>query len=133
MLGRDRVNFKLCTRHIREQSGAMVILCGIGSGRESADDHEPNDPLHVKIMSSDREKMDEARKMATDLLQTVYDDYAMWADNQRGKCSGKGKRSDKDRGDKDKPNLQLYERNWSRFVNLICLETMSTNRDMMYY
>ncbi|CAE8693536.1 unnamed protein product, partial [Polarella glacialis] len=89
------------TQHIKEVTGAYVWLRGKGTGsRESFSskvgekwEGEADEPLHVIVCSDDLEGFQEAIDITTDLIETVYEQYAEWLETG-GEREDSGPRGD---------------------------------------
>merc|ERR1711865_983778 len=100
IIGKEGRNVK----HIREHTGSSLWLCGRGSDRLEHDTHEESPkPLHVKVTCDEEDGLVRAMKIATDLVESVHDDYGAWLAEKDGGGNGKsdGPRRRPDHDDDD--------------------------------
>ncbi|KAK6180487.1 hypothetical protein SNE40_012633 [Patella caerulea] len=60
-------------RHVMSESGAIASLCGKGSGFGDTDSIEP---MHIQIQHPSMEGLQQAKALASNLIQTVQQEYA---------------------------------------------------------
>lgn len=80
-------------KHIREHTGADAWLGGRGSGRLERDTNQESPlPLHIKVTAEDRDRLDQACKIASDLIDSVHEEYFDWLDGKQAAHEDDGPR-----------------------------------------
>jgi len=74
LIGKGGQNMK----HIKNQTGASVWLCGRGSQQRYGKASDMDEPLHILVKSDDQEVLKEGVKLTNDLINTVMEEYSRY-------------------------------------------------------
>lgn len=86
-------------RHIREQTNVSMWVRGRGSGFTEADGRESSEPMHIMLSGRDRDQLNRACDMASDLITTVQEEYQQFLERGgHGEAKGKGMPKGKGKG-----------------------------------